>query len=112
MTYGNGQFVRDEEGIWRYALTGTPVPGSKDVKRKGQVVAMFAPELLPDRLLSARQAAALAGRTVGSWRNAMWRGFAPAPVGRIEDAAFWTEGVIREWMALQEQRRQARASVA
>lgn len=105
--YGNGHFRRDADGTWRYALTGNPVPGAKDVLRGGEVVALFAPELLPDRLLGTHQAAARAGRTYGSFKNALCNGTAPLPVGRIGSTPYWTEGVIREWLSAQAAKREA-----
>lgn len=106
--YGNGHFRRDpEDGTWRYTLTGNAVPGARDVSKGGKVVAMFAPELLPDRLLDGRAAAALTDRTYGGFKNAVNNGTGPAAVGRIGKTPYWTEGVIREWLSVQAAKREA-----
>ena len=98
-TYGNGHYMRGEDGRWRYALSGELVKGAMDVRNKrGALVSMWAPELLPERLLCGAQAAALVGRTKNHWQVSVSKGHAPKPVGHVGTMAYWTTGVIKAWL--------------
>lgn len=99
MTYGNGHYTRGADGRWRYTLSGDLVRQAVDLKRRdGTVTGLFAPELLPDRLLGPADAAQLVGRTQGAWHKAVCIGHAPAPVGRIGQTPYWTRGVLKAWL--------------
>lgn len=75
-------------------------------------VCLWAPELLPELLLSSRQAAQRIGQTLGSWQVAVCRGRAPAPVGWLGTAPYWTAGVLDQWAAMPNRRQMLRALVA
>jgi hypothetical protein len=174
--YGNGHYKRDPTGVWRYTISGAPVPGGRDLlisdtlgcpvreyrgspvveiplaalenpllawaedaaceaitapgDPHGPVLAIYvpraswdvqaqeigpvgfwAPELLPERLLSSSRAAERVGLTLLTWHAEVSRGNAPSPVGWLGSKPYWTDGMLDQWRALPRRRSLARPGV-
>lgn len=49
-------------------------------------------------LLSAQQAAEVAGYTIESWRSGLTRGRVPAPIGHVGTHPVWTREQLETWL--------------
>jgi hypothetical protein len=71
---GNGNYWRDEAGVWRYAWGDEPVPGAVDRLEGGEVVGLDAPELERDQLVDSRTVARERGWRLPTLRIMVHRG--------------------------------------
>lgn len=59
---------------------------------------MACTRLHADDLISAREAAELAGVAYQTWRYYCSREIAPTPAVRVGTAPYWTREQVREWL--------------
>lgn len=97
--YG-GTYERDEQGVWRYAHSGEPVPGATDLREGRRIVGIHAPELAPMLLASVKDVMAHYGWSGGTLSTYISRGYFPPATVRIGDCNAWPWPVVRDYKAV------------
>lgn len=75
------------------------VPASAWESRADEVVGMWAPELMADRMLDSEAVAKMAKMRARTVANYLARGRMPAPTIRLGGSPLWCRPVIMRWLA-------------